>query len=156
MKITFTLLLIVICWNLSIQDAVYKALKGDSVESVDYALNALQKESMDEPVIRAYKGALLMKKAGLINGPLNKLDMFKEGHKILEKEIQSDPKNTEYRFLRLTIQENAPKILGYNENLDEDKLFIGQHYHSMSLEMKLHIKEYASRSTILNQSDLID
>lgn len=156
MKIILALAVVATYWNSTIQNTVYKALKGDNVENVDYALSTLEKESMDEPLIRAYKGTLLMKKAGLIKGAFNKLEMFKEGHKLLEDEIQKYPKNTEYRFLRLTIQEHAPKILGYNENLEEDKLFINQHYQSLSTALKLHVKEYASNSTILNQSELID
>jgi hypothetical protein len=155
MKTIFTLLLIVHYSVSPVSTFVYKALKGESVETIDSVLSSLDKENASATK-NAYTGVLLMKKAGLINGPFNKIEMFKQGHKLLEAEIAVDPKNTEYRFLRLTIQENAPKILGYDQNIDEDILFISTHFSSLKSELKVHIHDYASRSTVLNNRDLID
>ncbi len=34
------------------------------------------------------------------------------------------PDNIEIRFIRLSVQKNAPSFLGYNKNIKEDQLFI--------------------------------
>ena len=38
--------------------------------------------------------------------------------------INADYNNIELRFLRLTIQDNVPAFLGYNQNIKEDKDFL--------------------------------
>jgi hypothetical protein len=155
MKTILTLLLIVNYSTSSVSSLVYKALKGESVETIDSVLSSLDKENASATK-NAYTGVLLMKKAGLINGPFKKIEMFKQGHKLLEAEIAGDLQNTEYRFLRLTIQENAPKILGYDQNIEEDILFISTHFSSLKSELKVNIQDYATRSNILNKTDLRD
>ena len=64
-----------------------------------------------------FTGALLMKKAGFNAPPAIKLHLFKSGHKMLEAAIRNNPENAEFRFLRLIIQEHAPGILGYKNDI---------------------------------------
>ncbi len=69
----------------------------------------------------AYQGALYMKKADFVKGVKDKIKTFKKGAQILEDEIAKKPSNAEFRFLRLAVQEHAPRILKYNKNINEDK-----------------------------------
>lgn len=58
--------------------------------------------------------------------PFSKLSVFNEGKNDLQELIEKDKKNTELRLIRLSIQENAPRILGYNDNIEEDREFINK------------------------------
>ncbi|TAH42617.1 MAG: hypothetical protein EYC69_05110 [Bacteroidetes bacterium] len=102
----------------------------------------------------AYIGALRMKLAGILGSPLQKLSTFKEGKKSLEKAISMDSINAEYRFLRLIIQENAPGILAYNHNLEEDKMYIIQKFPKLNEFLKSEIRKYASTSKVLTLANL--
>jgi hypothetical protein len=56
--------------------------------------------------------------------PYTKFKYFVKGKESLEQAIKKDPRNIEYRFLRLSVQLNTPEFLGYNSNIKEDKLAI--------------------------------
>jgi 1-aminocyclopropane-1-carboxylate deaminase/D-cysteine desulfhydrase-like pyridoxal-dependent ACC family enzyme len=91
-----------------------------------------------------------MKSASLKVTPKDKLEVFKKGKDLLEKAITANKKNTEYRFLRLMIQENAPKILKYSSNINEDATWIKEHYSKCSAEIIQAIKNYAAQSVVLD------
>lgn len=99
---------------------------------------------------KAYYGAVLMKASEYQKTPGDKLKKFKEGKILLEEVIQNSPSNVEYRFLRLMIQENAPKILKYNTNIKEDAAFIKDNLSTVSKEVKTAIIHYSETSTHLN------
>lgn len=79
--------------------------------------------SSDKAELVAYKGAA---KALLARyEPLAKRKQkLKEGIQWVEDAIAKSPKNVEVRLVRLSIQENIPKFLKYNENIEEDRKFI--------------------------------
>lgn len=52
--------------------------------------------------------------------PTTKLKYFNSGKADLEKVIKKEPKNIEFRYLRLLIQLNAPFFLNYNTEIDND------------------------------------
>jgi len=57
--------------------------------------------------------------------PLTKRkDKVKAGINLVEKAIQNDPDNVEARLIRLSIQENLPKMFKYNGEIESDKKFI--------------------------------
>ena len=70
----------------SINTIVYEALKSDSLEAVESALSSLDVVKSNS-LNNAYSGALLMKKAGFLKAPPKKVNVFKEGAKLLEEEI---------------------------------------------------------------------
>ena len=90
-----------------------------------------------------------MKRAGIGGNPISKLKLFKKGHKLLEAAIKEDPNNTEFRFLRLMIQENAPGILGYNVNEEKDSEFIRKEYKSLPEDLQKTISDYNRTSKVL-------
>ncbi len=72
----------------------------------------------------AYLGALQTIWANHVFSPINKYSTFIEGKKNIEKAIKNQPENVEIRFIRLSVQKNAPSFLGYNSNIHEDTKFI--------------------------------
>ena len=125
----------------------YNAMENDSKPALDSELVILQAVK-SEPV-EAFEGALLMKKAGMGGSPASKLHLFKEGKKMLEKAIQQEPGNAEYRFLRLIVQENAPGFLGYKNDIEKDSAFIRKSYPSLPEAVQQAISRYNKKSKVL-------
>jgi hypothetical protein len=78
----------------------------------------------DEPLTQAYQGGALTRIAGFGYNPYTKFTRFSEGKDRVEAAIQKAPTNAEIRFIRLSIQLNAPAFLNYNHNIDEDTQII--------------------------------
>lgn len=131
---------------------VYAALSSSSLSLLDAQLSKVQSSGIKERI--AYEGALLMRKADLVSVPVKKLSFFKQGHKKLEASIAGNKANAEYRFLRLMIQEHAPKSLGYNKNISEDSKIIAANYKSLSSILKNIILDYSKKSKALPSSAL--
>jgi hypothetical protein len=126
----------------------FKVIAGSDVNTMTKMMEKIEKvnESADQ---MAYLGALKMKKAEHLKTPKDKLALFKEGRDLLEKAILKNGKNAEYRFLRLMIQENAPKVLKYNTKVEEDAKFISSNYSSLSSDVKSAVLNYAKTSASL-------
>lgn len=135
-----------------INTTFYNALYSDSLETIENALEELDKEK-STTIVGAYKGGLTMKKSDYLKSAAKKIETFKAGHKLLESAIKADPNNTEYRFIRLTIQEHAPKILKYNKNIEEDKALILKGYQKMSSKTRAYVLDYARQSDVLTVKD---
>ncbi len=120
----------------------YEVLMSHSITKVDSLINVTSNNKT------IYLGALLVKKAELLKDPQRKLFYYKEGRNILENEINKDPSNPEFRFIRLIIQENAPTFLKYNKNLNEDCILINEHYKKTTLSLQKIIKDYSKNSKI--------
>ena len=129
----------------------YQAMEESNLKNVDDQLALVAKSDVSEK--QAYEGALQMKKAGLISGAGKKLNMFKEGHKKLEASIEKDADNTEYRFLRIMIQENAPGILGYKDDLKKDSEYLRQNFKNLPDEAKKAVVSYSKKSKVLKSTD---
>lgn len=141
-------------WNITKQE-FYSVLKEDRIQKINQMIQKVEKQNANASLKNAYKGALLMKKAGILEGsPGRKMEVFKQGSALLEKEIDKHPNNVEYRFLRLSIQENAPKILRYYKNIKADKTLIANKYSGLDKELKIVIKAYTRKSKYLATNDL--
>lgn len=101
----------------------------------------------------AYLGGLFIKKASLEKINKDKMEFFKQGKSLLENAIKTEPQNTEFRFIRLIMQENTPPALKYNKNISEDAAWIKNHYKSTNKQVQKHILAYASQSKTLYISD---
>ncbi len=135
------------------QRAYYKALESEEQAILDSKIQELEKVK-SSTLVNAYKGALIAKKACFLKGMKEKLDTFKQGVDLLETAIEKYPKNWEYRFLRLSVQENCPKILKYNGNIDEDKKHIVANFSSLKDQLQQIIRDYARSSSILDPKEL--
>ncbi len=128
--------------------AIYGALASESKEVVQKQLDGIQsmKESSE---VKAFKGALQMKAAQFQKTAKDKMSLFNIGKKALESEIKSNDGNVEYRFLRLLIQENAPKQLKYDGNIEEDVTTIITGYSKLKESTKTALESYAKKSASL-------
>ena len=93
-----------------------------------------------------YKGAALVTLAKFEKKIKVKKDLVKEGALLIEAAIEREPTNVEFRLVRLIIQENTPKIVGYYKNIDSDKKLIIKQYDQQSTAVKKWIKTYAEQS----------
>lgn len=108
----------------------------------------------DNKTIVAYKGAVATLKAKYAKGFKNKKTFFKEGAELLEYAISENPKNLEIRCLRLGVQENSPKIVGYKSNIEEDKQFLIDHYSaSTSADVRKFVKGYVLLSKAFTEDE---
>ncbi len=98
------------------------ATKNDSVCKELY--NALNGKADGTDVLSGYAGGVTMLMAKSTANPFSKMEYFKDGKKLLEDAISNNKNDIELRFLRFAIQDNLPSMLGYNENLEEDKSYI--------------------------------
>lgn len=135
------------------QYAYYKVLESEDLKTIESKIIELEKIN-STTLISAYRGALIAKKASFLKVMKEKLDTFKEGTALLEAAITAYPNETEYRFLRFSIQENCPKILKYNSSLEDDKNMIIKNYSKLTSKLRQIIKDYASKSKLLSPSEL--
>jgi hypothetical protein len=92
---------------------------------------------------------LLMKKAGMMAKPKDKISFFKSGRTKLEAAIAAEKDNVEYRFLRLIMQEHAPKIVKYRNELEEDSKLIKTNFNKLSAQLQQLITDYSKKSKVL-------
>ncbi|AXB55974.1 hypothetical protein [Flavobacterium fluviale] len=100
----------------------------------------------DEKILVAYKAASILLDSKFEKKLGSKIDRFKEGAKLLESVIASDPNNIEIRMIRLSIQENVPGITGYKKNIKEDKKYIAAHYAEQNASLKEYLKDFVLQS----------
>ncbi len=106
------------------------------------------------PVLLAYQGAVKTLKAKFVKKVNEKKEYFKEGIELIETAVKSDPANIEIRYIRLSVQENSPKFLKYNEHLASDKEFILKNYPTISSQsIKAVIKEFVYESKSLGEAE---
>lgn len=74
--------------------------------------------------LAAYKACATMMMASHMLNPFRKFSYFNNGKELLEKGVAADIENAEIRYLRFTIQSNAPSFLGYNQLISNDKYFL--------------------------------
>ena len=132
--------------------AFYSVLESGNVDKVNAELTVIGTSSIHEK--EAYEGVLLMKKAGLVTKPADKLKFFKAGRIKLETSLARDSANGEYHFLRLIIQEHAPRIVKYSADQEKDRQIIHHTFKSLSPAAKQAIIDYSKKSKILRPEDL--
>lgn len=98
-------------------------------------ISDLQKTRGKSGVHQAYLGGLQTIWASHVFSPISKLNTFKEGKKNIEQAIENEPKNVELRFIRLSVQKNAPSFLGYKSNIKEDTTFIKENDHQIESDI---------------------
>ena len=86
----------------------------------------------DNPVLVCYKGAIEMIRAKYVFNPFVKLELFNKGKELLEKGIKRDTLNPEARFIRFSIQNNLPLMLGYHDEVNTDRQFLQEQTKNMN------------------------
>jgi hypothetical protein len=129
----------------------YQVLKSGTVETITNELEAVK--AAPEKERDGYEGALLMKKAGLLKKAKERLAFFKQGRIKLETALLADPENTEFHFLRLAIEEHAPKIVKYHSDMEKDKTIVIKNFKNQSPAVRHAILDYCENSKVLHKED---
>ena len=136
----------------------YKAIED---EDKTYFLEefVINKYSADyssySPLILAYYGGIQTLKAKHTFNPFSKLSHLISGLNRLEEAINKSPDNLEIRFMRFSILDHVPGILGYSEDRESDKnkiinLLLQRNYSSLNYNIQKGIAEYMMASDRLN------
>lgn len=97
---------------------------AQSEDKVNELLKLTENAPKEDVVMRGYQGAARTLLAKYSINPVTKINHFKKGKNILESALSASPNNIELRYLRLTIQENVPRMLGYSDMIDKDRAFL--------------------------------
>ncbi len=117
---------------------------ADATTKLDAELAKVNSSSKSALV--AYKGAVSTVKAKFAKKKSEKKDFFKTGVSLIESAVKAEPSNIEIRYIRISVQENSPKFLGYHKNIEEDKKFILKNYASISSkELKEIVKDFCEK-----------
>lgn len=101
----------------------------------------------DQPLLAGYKACATMVMAKYTINPFSRFNYFKTGKKLLEGSIAADPKNIELRFMRYSVQTNAPSFLNYTQNVADDKLFLQRNVVTLTdLSLKNTILSYLKKT----------
>lgn len=112
------------------------------------------------PVILAYYGGIEALKAKHAFWPFNKLSYFNSSMEILKKAVDGEPENLEIRFIRFSILDNVPGILGHSEERETDKdeivfLLCNKDYSKLNKKTQDNIINYMINSGRLSADQLI-
>jgi hypothetical protein len=108
----------------------------------------------DDKVLVAYKGAVTSIIAKYEKGVKLKKSAFKNGVTLVEYAVSSDSENIEIRFVRLSVQQNSPKFLNYNKEIEEDKKYILNNFDQISsIELKSYIGDYILHSNNFTEEE---
>ncbi|MBK1895075.1 hypothetical protein [Chryseobacterium paridis] len=109
-------------------------------------INVAEKQSASDPITSGYKAAAQIMEAKVTTEKGKRKSFVKTGATSLENVIKSNPNNIELRLIRLSVQENIPKIVGYHSSLKDDKAFILSNYSKQNSALKSYIQKFAAQS----------
>lgn len=139
--------------DLSVVRELYKKAAEQEVAG-KRLLEVTQGFDIQQPVLFGYKGAGHMMMAKHVINPFSKMSHFNKGKKIFTAAINRDPGNAELRFLRFSVQAEAPGFLGYKENIEEDKaLLMREVHHIQNPGLKKMIHDYLLSSKAVSDSE---
>lgn len=114
-------------------------------------LESVSKE--DSKTLVAYKGASIALQAKFSPKKEDKKKQFIEGTQLLDFALKNDSKNLEIRLIRLSIQENTPKIMKYKGNIAEDSQFIVSNFSKQNNSLKEFVKLYLKQSKVFSAEE---
>lgn len=120
--------------------------------AAEHFFNQLQEVNEDSSAIKiGFKGMSYLLQAKHVMNPFTKFSYFNEGTGLIDASIAKDSTNIELRFFRLSVQENAPRFLGYYEEIETDKTMIQNKLpEEQDLDLKNKITNYLNRKTTNN------
>jgi len=125
--------------------------KNACVQLID-ALSTVQLET--NPLLFGYRGSATMMMAQYVLNPVSKLSNFYKGKNMLDEAIQADQENLELRFLRFAAQTEAPAMLGYRSEIEQDKkLILSSLPASDDLSLKQLIVGFLVKSDFLDKQE---
>lgn len=140
--------------DLKIIRLAYKEAAMDQTKVQAFSDQLATVTKSDDVALIAYKGASITLVARQAETIKEKKEGFIEGVGLIEFAIEKEPNAIEPRFVRLGIQENAPKILKYKNDIPEDKeLILKQYKYISSKDLKNHVKDYILQSKLFTTEE---
>ncbi|WEK68543.1 MAG: hypothetical protein P0Y62_11845 [Candidatus Chryseobacterium colombiense] len=133
----------------SLRESYAKA--NSSNANTEEFINIAEKTSGSDAVIQGYKAAAHIMEAKITKN--NRKTLVKSGATSLEAIIKSNPNNVELRVIRMSVQENIPKIVGYRGSLKDDKAFLLNNYSKQNTALKSYIKRFAAQSKTMTEAE---
>jgi hypothetical protein len=127
------------------------AKSNSSAANTAAFINVAEKQTGSDPVTLGYKAAAKIMEAKIAKQ--NRKQLVKTGATNLESIIKANPNNIELRVIRLSVQENIPKIVGYRGSLKDDKAFILNNYSKQNIAMKNYVKRFAAQSKTITEAE---
>jgi hypothetical protein len=127
------------------------AKANSSNANTEAFINIAEKQSGSDAVTNGYKAAAQIMEAKIATK--NRKALVKSGATNLESIIKSNPNNIELRVIRMSVQENIPKIVGYRGSLKDDKAFILNNYSKQNATLKNYIKRFAAQSKTMTEAE---
>jgi hypothetical protein len=127
------------------------AKANSSTANTQAFINLADKQTGSDPVTLGYKAAAQIMEAKIAKQ--NRKLLVKAGATSLESIIKNNPNNIELRMIRLSIQENIPRIVGYRASIKDDKAFILNNYSKQSSAMKSYLKKFAMQSKTITDTE---
>lgn len=127
------------------------AKANDSAANTENFIGIAEKQTGSDAVTLGYKAAAKIMEAKVSKG--NRKTLVKTGATSLEAIIKSNPNNAELRLIRLSVQENIPKIVGYRGSLKDDKAFLLNNYSKQNAALKNYIKRFALQSKTITEAE---
>ncbi|MDQ1160386.1 hypothetical protein QE422_000754 [Chryseobacterium sp. SORGH_AS 447] len=133
----------------SLRESYSKA--NSSNAGTEAFITMAEKTSGSDAVIQGYKAAAKIMEAKIAKS--NRKALVKSGATSLEGVIKNNPNNAELRVIRMSVQENIPKIVGYRGSLKDDKAFLLNNYSKQSASLKNYIKRFAAQSKTMTPAE---
>lgn len=125
----------------------------NSKENTEKLYTLFENYNGNNTVMKAYKGASIILKARFSSQVQEKKAYFSKGKEQLESALKSDPSAIEIRIIRLSIQENTPKILNYKANIQEDKQLVLTTFDKQNNELKKYIRGFVNQSKLFTATE---
>lgn len=133
------LVLLIICWitfDAQAQDIArlrreFVAASASAAAAETFLQTTEKISAASKPLLVAYRGAALLIGGKYAKEISNKKKMAREGISLLESAVSKAPDHVEIRTLRLSIQENSPKVLKYKTKIAEDRAFVTRKFEEL-------------------------
>lgn len=99
-------------------------------------------EETEHALLLAYRGGFQTIWANHVFSPMAKLRTFNQGKENIERAVSIDPDSPEIRYIRLSVQKNAPGFLGYRGAIEKDTEFLRNNQERIS---SLWVKHHLAR-----------
>ena len=132
---------------------LYASANNSESNAKEFAQTLIEVNKGDNKTLVAYKGASIAILSKLEKKVSDKSKKFKEGAGLIDFAVANEPNSIEIRMIRLSIQENVPKIVNYRANKKEDKKFLLDHYKEQTGVLKTYIGDFISQSKSFSEAE---
>lgn len=148
MKTTFLALFLFLFSNPTIIEIrkLYTTATSSESNAKEFAAKLTDIGKEDNKTLVAYKGASLTIVSKLEKKVSDKSKKFKEGSSLIEYAVANEPNSIEIRMIRLSVQENVPKIVNYRGSKKADAAFLLDHYKEQTGTLKSYIGDFIAQS----------